>query len=90
MAFLNGLWVEKPHVNAPDFVKAKLSINVEKMLESLKATNEKYINLDLKESKEGTFYAEIDEWKPDKSKSKTVKPEEHNHFPDEEDDNLPF
>ena len=83
MAYLNGLWVEKPHPNAPSFVKAKLSINVGKMLDSLKNTNEAYINLQLKESKEGNLYAEIDEWKPDNSN----KPEP---LPEDEPENLPF
>lgn len=89
MAFLNGLWVEKPHVKAPSFVIAKISINVEKMLSTLKDSKEKYINLQLKESKEGTFYAEIDEWKKE---SKETPPEKHNHFPEPENDNdpLPF
>lgn len=84
MAFLNGLWVDKPHEKAPSFVIAKISVNVEKMLDSLKATNEKYINLQLKESKEGTFYAEIDEWKPEK----TAKPEPI--VEEEDDSDLPF
>ena len=83
MAYLNGLWVENPHEKAPDFVKAKMSINVEKMLDTLKASKEKYINLQLKESKDGRLYAEIDEWKPDKS---APKPEP---MPDSEDP-LPF
>ena len=86
MAYLNGLWVEKPHEKAPDFVKAKMSINVEKMLETLKSSKEKYINLQLKESKDGRLYAEIDEWKPDKNEKKPEPiTEEDSDLPD-----LPF
>ena len=62
--FLDGLIFKLPHDNAPDFVKGKLSIKREELIKTLQGMNEEWINLDLKVSKEGKAYAQIDEWKP--------------------------
>lgn len=75
MAFLDGFWVEKPHPNAPSFILAKVSLNVEKLQKALKESGEKFINLDIKESKEGTFYAQIDEWKPEQKGNQEIEKE---------------
>ena len=65
MAYLEGFWVEKPHPKSSDFVIAKVSLNVEKLAKAINERGDKFINLQIKESKEGKFYAEIDEWKPE-------------------------
>ena len=63
--FVNGLFVDRRE-NAPDFIKANLSFKVEAFIEYLKSkANEKgYVNIDLKESKEGKLYASLNDWKP--------------------------
>jgi len=63
--FLDGLIVKAPHPNAPDFVKMKVSINRKELIASLKAMDGDWVNLDVKESKGGKMYAEIDEWTPE-------------------------
>ena len=65
-AFIDGLFAKKPHDNAPDFVKAKLSIKREDMIKWLNEQQDEWINLDVKESKEGKWYCAIDDWKPKK------------------------
>ena len=64
--FPEGIFVGAPHENAPDFVKAKVSINLPKAGPWLKANvNERgYINLDLKLSQGGKLYLELDNWQP--------------------------
>lgn len=66
--FADGLKVSKPHENAPDFVKGRISIKREALIEWLKAREGTYINLDIKESKSGNLYAAVDNWKPKQAK----------------------
>lgn len=63
--FLDGLIFKMPHQNAPDFVKGKLSIKREELIAALQAESDDWINLDLKVSKEGKAYAQVDTWKPE-------------------------
>jgi len=62
--FLNGLIFKMPHDKAPDFVKGSLSIKREEMIQALQELSDDWINLDLKVSKQGKAYAQINEWKP--------------------------
>lgn len=62
--FLNGLIYKLPRPNAPDFVKGSLSIKREEMIQALSELDDDWINLDLKVSKQGKAYAQINEWKP--------------------------
>lgn len=66
--FIDGLIFKLPHQNAPDFVKGSLSIKREEFIKSLQEMNGDWINLDLKVSKSGKAYAQINEWKPDGEK----------------------
>lgn len=61
-----GFFFERPREGAPDFVKGRLSIQVEKAIELLNThKNEKgYVNLQLLNSKEGKLYLTVDTWKP--------------------------
>ena len=64
--FAKGLFVKESNV---DFVKLKISINRKQFIEWLKsATSEEHdtwINIDIKESKNGEkWYAEKNNWKP--------------------------
>jgi hypothetical protein len=78
MDFIDGLYVNKPHDNAPDFIKANLGINVDKFVEWLYAheVNDKgYLikKIDIKESREGKFYAQVNDFVP-KKKSESEPP----------------
>jgi hypothetical protein len=70
--FVPGLFVKAPHPKAPDFVKASISIKVADLgpflREKFKA-NEEWVNIDVKESKGGKWYAAVSTYKP-KSESR--------------------
>lgn len=62
--FVNGLIVKAPHANAPDFVKAAISIKVADLTEWLSGRDEEWINIDVKESRGGKWYAAVSTFKP--------------------------
>jgi hypothetical protein len=62
--FVNGLIVKAPHAYAPDFVKAAISIKVADLTEWLSARDEEWINIDVKESRGGKWYAAVSTFKP--------------------------
>ncbi len=62
--FVDGLMVKKPHPNAPDFVKGSLSIKREDLLNWLQGQSGEWINVDIKESRKGTWYAQVNDWQP--------------------------
>ena len=67
--FVDGLIAKKPSDKAPDFVKANLSIKVEdlgKFLREKYKAGEEWVNVDIKESQNGKWYAEVNTWKPEK------------------------
>ena len=63
--FIGGLFFKDPHENAPDFVMAKGSIKVADLRDWLAQQDGEWVNFDLKRSREGKPYAQIDDWKPD-------------------------
>lgn len=66
--FADGFIVFKPNEKAPDFVKANIKIDINKLSEWCVANEDKLkdykgspqLSLTLKESKEGTMYASVD------------------------------
>lgn len=62
--FINGLIVKAPHDNAPEHVKAKLSIKREELIGWLNTRDGEWINADIKVSQGGKWYAAVDNWKP--------------------------
>lgn len=65
--FVDGLYYKSPHESAPDFVIGELSIQKDKLmgwLHANEANDKGYINLQIKRSKEGKMYIEINDWKP--------------------------
>lgn len=62
--FAAGLIVKPPSENAPDFIKAKLSIKVEELTAFLEEHTKPdgWVNLDVKESKGGKWYAQLNHW----------------------------
>jgi len=79
--FPKGFIYKEPHKNAPDFVKGQVSIKVDEFKQYLNNVNGEWLNIDLKISREGKPYAQVNTFKPDKSKA----PQD-----DEEKDSLPF
>lgn len=64
--FISGFYFDKPGENAPEFVKGKIGIKVEEFIKYLgeKKNDKGYVNIDLLESKEGKYYAKLNDWKP--------------------------
>lgn len=62
--FPKGLMVKKPRDNAPDFVKASISIKREELIEWLSSKEGDWINLDVKEAKSGHWYSSVNTFKP--------------------------
>lgn len=88
--FVDGLMIKAPHENAPDFVKAQISIKVEDLGVWLRAKHkagEKWVNIDVKESKGGNWYAAVSTFKP--RERAEAKPKGAGRF-DDMDDDIPF
>lgn len=64
--FVDGLIVKAPHEKAPDFVKASISIKRSELISWLSLQTDDWINLDVKESKGGKWYASVNDFKPSK------------------------
>lgn len=78
--FPKGIIFKKPKDGAPDFVKGSLSFKVDEFKEYLdKKVNNGWVNLDLKVSKGGKLYLDLNDWKPEE-KTEPVK----------RDTNIPF
>lgn len=96
--FIPGLFFKDPHQNAPDFVMAKGSIKVADLRAWLDQQDGEWVNFDLKRSREGKPYAQIDDWKPDgnrgggRGQRPTQRPQRATDGPQDEfpDDDIPF
>jgi hypothetical protein len=67
--FIDGLIVKAPHENAPEYVKAKLSIKREELIAWLQSQSGDWVNADIKVSQAGKWYAAVDTWKPNQGTS---------------------
>ena len=88
--FPKGVFAKAPHQNAPEFVKAKLSINVKtcgNWLRELNKDNQEWVNLEVKAKKDGEYYVVVDDWKPDKGKQAEKPGEPDDDFGDK---SIPF
>lgn len=66
LEFVEGLHVKAPHEKAPDFVKAQISIKVADLGVWLRAkykAGEEWVNVDVKVSKGGKWYAAVSTYK---------------------------
>ena len=92
--FVNGLIVKAPHENAPDFVKANISIKVEDLelwLREKHKAGEEWVNVDVKVSKAGKWYAAVSTFKPKEKKEPTRQPaKKTGGAMDDMDDDIPF
>lgn len=70
--FAEGIYFDRPHENAPDFIKGKLSVHVQKAIPFLQQNmNDKgFVNIDLKVSKAGKLYLQLNTYKKDASTDK--------------------
>ena len=85
--FVSGLFVKAPHENAPDFVKCGISIKRADLGNWLRGKDDEWINLQVKESREGKWYAVVDNWKPDNKQ----KPQQQDNNPNDDfEDDIPF
>jgi hypothetical protein len=86
---LNGLIVKNPKDGAPDFVIGAASFKVEEFIQSLRDNDKNgWVNINLKRSREGKLYAELDTWEP-QGGTRTTQPRPAQPAPAESDD-LPF
>ncbi len=87
---IDGLIVKAPHEKAPDFVKARLSINREELIAWLQAQEGEWVNADIKESKGGKWYTAVDEWKPEQRGAAPAARAEKPAASELPDDDIPF
>ena len=71
--FVDGLIVKAPRDGAPDFVKATISIKVADLKKWLSGQTDEWVNVDVKESKNGKWYAAVSTFKPKEGKPKSDK-----------------
>lgn len=69
VAFVGGMVARPPHENSPHFCKARVSIKREELIAWLQGRSEEWLNVDIKKSKGGKWYAALDSWKPDANRS---------------------
>ena len=61
--FANG-FIFKRNDNAPEFVVGKLSLKADEAIQFIKENSSNgWVNLDIKKSKEGKYYIELDTFK---------------------------
>jgi hypothetical protein len=84
--FIDGLLVKAPRDNAPDFIKASLSIKRVELIAWLSKRTDEWVNSDVKVSKGGKWFVAVDNWKPDgkKGSDKPAKGKPANDFQDDE------
>ena len=91
--FIDGLVVQAPRDNAPEYVKARLWIKRAELIAWLQAQTGDSINADVKVSQGGKWYAAVDNWKPNggTGRSNAPKPQRRDPEPDAfADDAIPF
>ena len=65
--FVDGFIAKAPHERAPDFVKASVSIKMKDLIEFAKQHHKDgWLNIDIKESRGGKYYAALNTWEPKK------------------------
>lgn len=79
--FPKGIYFDRPREGAPEFVKGKININVEDAIAFLQTYKNQrgYVNLDLKKSKDGKLYLQLNTFVADLRRpdaEQEVKPED--------------
>ena len=84
--FPNGIRVFEPHENAPDFVKGTLSIETNKFCAWLGQQPDPTVRLDIKLSRNGKWYLQLNTWKPKNAKAQDDATDGHPSL----NDDIPF
>jgi len=63
--FVDGLIAKAPSHKSPSFVKCKLSIKRLDLIEWLSKRNDVWVYVEVKVSRQGKWYAEVDHWEPE-------------------------
>ena len=80
--FADGIFFKQPRDGAPDFVKGSVSVKVDEALPFLQANQDDgWVRLDLKESRNGKLYFQLNTWKPQSNTAEAA---------DELNDDIPF
>ena len=88
---VNGLIWKDPHQNAPEFIKGKISIKVNDFMEYISQHQSNgWLNIELKQSRQGKMYFELDEWKPTQNSTGTLPIVQVNSSEDISIQNIPF
>lgn len=72
--FANGLIYKAPLANAPEFIKGRLAIKTDEFIQLLKDQKSDWVNIDLKISKNGKLYAEVNTWKKESTEDRVEYP----------------
>jgi len=93
--FVDGMIIKHPHERVPNFIKATMSLNVEKLKEFMDKHNVNgWINIDIKEGRNGKLYASLNMFNPDSSYNNVVYNSNDNNTTQEydniEDDQISF
>ena len=69
--FVDGMRFEKPNEKAPEWVKGKISIKADKLIEFIEKhkSAKGWLNIDLKKAKSGALYLELNTWASGKSEN---------------------
>ena len=93
MEFIPGLIAKPPGDKAPEYVKCKLSIKRAELLAWLQSQSGEWINGEVKVSRNGKMYVQLDTWKPNQGERQEPRKPAQSKAPpadDFEDDSLPF
>ena len=88
--FVAGLFAKAPHERAPDFVKASLSIKRADLGNWLRGKSDEWINIDIKQSQGGKWYAEVNTFVPKASNDESHTPQKTELTGNEVYDDVPF
>ncbi len=78
--FVDGMMFKAPKAGAPDFVKGSISIKRVNLIAWLSGKTDDWVNLQVKQSRAGKLYIEVDNWEKKANVSSGPAPE----------DDLPF
>lgn len=93
--FVKGLFANKPHERAPDFIVCELSIKADELVGFLNDQDGEWINLQVKvpqktnPEKPRRLTVAINDWKPETGNERKPKPKQASMEDDFEDD-IPF
>lgn len=91
--FVDGLIVKAPNPKAPDFVKASISIKREELIDWLSSRSGDWVNIDVKESRNGRWYAAVNTYQPKEEPKPKIGKRPPNNYGDRDqvpDDDIPF